>query len=276
MVYKSSQGERRGIASVFRREEWDAQPTRRCLILLKPQGRLVVESLRLPSRGSADTTPNNSETLRQIILKATVLKRLGSRCNASLVPRWSQRSPLCHGPQQMQKAEALDKLGGRKYVFEANPAQQFHADAVQYYVCNFSAVARWIDMNTVRALSKRSIDYVHDGFSDRRGICIRRHDGCKTLHDSFAEALVWAVIIFSYALIVGRPTRMSEVIGATRERARDDDRRFDAPQRQLARHVDFHRIHTGLRREIRSQIRRRPTRSAAAADPDYESLLLLP
>lgn len=69
---------------------------------------------------------------------------------------------------------------------------------------------------------------------------------------------------------------VGEVVCAAGESARHDDRRLDAPARELPRVDDGHRVHPGLGREVRRQVGRGPAGDAAAGDPDQQSPALPP
>src|SRR6202050_1178120 len=56
------------------------------------------------------------------------------------------------------------------------------------------------------------------------------------------------------------------------ECARHDDRRLDAPARQLARIEDSQRVHRRFGREIGREIGRRSASGAAARDPEKQTL----
>ena len=78
-------------------------------------------------------------------------------------------------------------------------------------------------------------------------------------------------VVLGRACLVGRLAAVGEVVGATGERARDDDRGLDAPPRQLACVLHRNGIHRGLGAEVGRQVRRRAAGDAAAGHPDHQA-----
>ena len=68
---------------------------------------------------------------------------------------------------------------------------------------------------------------------------------------------------------------MREVVRATGEGARNNDRGLDPPPSQLTRVDHGQCIHPGLRREVWCQIGWRSARGAAAGHPNYKTPSLL-
>jgi len=149
--------------------------------------------------------------------------------------------------------------------------QHFRTHGVHYRKCHVRPVLRRIDTYAERAFAKRG---VHD-FNDcvRHRARIRRNNGGNGFLDFLALAFVGTRFMLGHALRVGWRAGMREVIGAPGECAGNDNRGFDAPQRQFSRILYRHRVHARLRGKV-EQIRRRSARPAAARHPDEEPLLL--
>jgi hypothetical protein len=110
--------------------------------------------------------------------------------------------------------------------------QHFRPHAVHYSKCNVRPVLRWIDMNAERAFAKRRVHDFNDCVRNRARIRVRRNNGGKGFLYFLSIAFVWTCFILGCALLVGGCPGMREVIGAAGECAGNDDRSFDAPQRQ--------------------------------------------
>ena len=103
---------------------------------------------------------------------------------------------------------------------------------------------------------------------------VGRHNGGKALAHLVGETRVRTCLVFSDSRLVGRRASMREMIGATGESPRNDDRSLNASTRQFARVDNRQSIHAGLRREVRCQIRWSSACYTAARHPHYETLSL--
>jgi len=152
--------------------------------------------------------------------------------------------------------------------------QHFRPHAVHYRKCNVRPVLRWIYMNAERTFAKRRVHDFNDCVRHRARIRVGRYNGGKGFLYFLSIAFVWTCFILGCALLVGGRGGMREVIGAAGECAGNDDRGFDAPQRQFAGILYRHRIHARLRGKVGREIRGRSTRRTAAGHPDEQPLAL--
>lgn len=61
-------------------------------------------------------------------------------------------------------------------ITESYPTKKLRADPIGNCVYNFRPVLGRVDVHSKWSLAKWSVDYLHDGISNRRGVGIRRHD----------------------------------------------------------------------------------------------------
>jgi len=107
-----------------------------------------------------------------------------------------------------------------KQISQPNPTKKLGADTIQNRIHHFRAILRWIDVDTERPLSKRSVNDLYDGICDRRDICVGRQNRSKSSPHLLCETGVRPRFVFSNSgLISGRPG-VREMIGATGESTR--------------------------------------------------------
>src|SRR5580704_18697172 len=131
-------------------------------------------------------------------------------------------------------------------------------------------------MHSERACAEGHINDLDDSFRHFRYVGVRRLGQLKALHDLLRKTGGRSGLILFQAHFVLRRSRVREVIRAGSECTWNDDRGLDVPSRQFARTADGETIHAGLGGKIWSQVWRRSSAGATAADPNHQAFALLP
>jgi hypothetical protein len=84
---------------------------------------------------------------------------------------------------------------------------------------NLGPVLRRIDVNAERTFAEGRVHDLHDCFCNCTRIGIFWNDGGKGLLDFLPVSFIRPCFVFAGALLVGRRSRMREVVGAAGERA---------------------------------------------------------
>jgi len=153
--------------------------------------------------------------------------------------------------------------------------QHFGPHTVDDCKRNLRPVLRRIDMDAQRTFAEGGVHDLHDCFCNCTCIGILWNDGGKGLLDSLSVSFIWPCLVLAGALLVGRHSRMREMVSAPGECSGHDDRSFNAPECQLAGILDGQGIHTSLRRKVRREVGRRAACDAAARYPDQQPACLL-
>ncbi len=120
-----------------------------------------------------------------------------------------------------------------KHIRQADTPQQLRPHPVRHAVHDLRAILRRIDVHPERPLPERRIDDPHDGLGHACRVGIGRLQRSEPFQRDVGDIRRRAGGVLLRTRLIGRLARVREVIRALRERAGNDDRRLDAPARQL-------------------------------------------